>query len=66
MGGHHARIARTTPGASVTAVVDSDPDKGRQLASFVGAEYLSSLEGLSDKADAAIVSVPTSAHAELA
>ena len=65
MGGHHARIARTTSGASVTAVVDSDPDKGRQLAAFVGAEYLPSLEGLSDKADAAIVSVPTSAHAEV-
>ena len=65
MGGHHARIARTTPGASVTVVVDRDRDKGQQLASFVGAEYLPSLEGLSDKADAAIVSVPTSAHADV-
>jgi predicted dehydrogenase len=65
MGGHHARIARTTPGADVTVVVDRDVDKGRQLASYVGAEYQPSLDGLRDKADAAIVSVPTAAHAEV-
>ena len=65
MGGHHARIARTTPGADVTVVVDQDEDKGRQLAIYVGAEYRPSLAGLRDKADAAIVSVPTAAHAEV-
>lgn len=65
MGGHHARIARSTPGVEVTVVVDQDQEKGRQLASYVGAEYLQSIDELDGRVDAAIVSVPTAAHAEI-
>ncbi|HYK66953.1 MAG TPA: Gfo/Idh/MocA family oxidoreductase [Streptosporangiaceae bacterium] len=65
MGGHHARIARSTPGTDVTFVVDKDEEKGRQLASHVGAEFLPSIDQLDGRVDAAIVSVPTDLHAEI-
>ena len=65
MGGHHARIARATADAEVAVVVDHDEDKGRRLASYVAAAYAPSVDALRGKVDAAIVSVPTSAHAEV-
>jgi len=65
MGGHHARVARSTPGVELTMVVDHDEDKGRKLASHVGAAYAPSVDALPGKVDAAIVSVPTDAHAEI-
>lgn len=65
MGSHHARLARNTPGAEVTVVVDLDENKGRQLASRVGAAYTSSANEVLGKADAAIVAVPPESHAEI-
>ncbi len=65
MGSHHARVARTTPGAEVTVVVDHDESKGRQLAGHVGAAYLPSVADLPGDMDAAIVTLPTDAHAEI-
>ena len=65
MGSRHARIARSIPAAEVVAVVDPDEHKGRQLAEYVGAAYMPSVNALPDTVDAAIVSVPTEAHVEI-
>jgi UDP-N-acetylglucosamine 3-dehydrogenase len=65
MGSCHARIARTTPGAEITVVVDKDENKGRQLAEHVGAAYRPSVNALPGEVDAAIVAVPTESHAEI-
>jgi len=65
MGSRHARIARSIPAAEVAAVVDPDEHKGRQLAEYVGAAYMPSVNALPGTVDAAIVSVPTEAHVEI-
>lgn len=65
MGSNHARIARTIPAAEVTVVVDEDEEKGRQLAEYVGAVYMPSVNALPGVVDAAIVAVPTELHAEI-
>jgi UDP-N-acetylglucosamine 3-dehydrogenase len=65
MGGHHARVARAASDVELAVVVDQDEDKGRKLASHVGAAYAPSVDSLRDTVDAAIVSVPTGLHAEI-
>jgi UDP-N-acetylglucosamine 3-dehydrogenase len=65
MGSRHARVAGTIPAVEVRAVVDLDEHKGRKLAEHVGAAYLPSVEALPGAVDAAIVAVPTEAHAQI-
>ena len=65
MGGRHARVARTIPSAEVAVVVDQDEHKGRQLAEYVGAAYMSSVDALPGVVDAAIVAVPNESHMEI-
>ena len=66
MGTSHARVARTLPDAQVAVVVDTDADKGKRLAAHVGASYAASAGELPGRVDAAIVAVPTEAHASIA
>jgi len=65
MGGYHARVARSLPNVETAFVVDRDEEKGRKLASHVGAAYADSIDALRGQVDAAIVSVPTDAHVEV-
>jgi predicted dehydrogenase len=65
MGGYHARVARSLPNVEMAFVVDRDEEKGRKLASYVGAAYAGSVDALRGQVDAAIVSVPTDAHVEV-
>lgn len=65
MGGRHARVARAIPSAEVAVVVDQDEYKGRQLAEYVGAAYMPSVNALPGVVDAAIVAVPNEWHMEI-
>ena len=66
MGASHARVAQTIPDAQVTTVVDPDADKGKRLAAHVGASYAASADELPGRVDAAVIAVPTEAHASIA
>jgi predicted dehydrogenase len=65
MGTNHARVLRMIPDAEVSVVVDVDPLKGSVLATASGAEFVTSTDSIADRADAAIVAVPTRLHEEI-
>jgi predicted dehydrogenase len=66
LGYHHARILSTLPGARLAGIFDIDALRAGQVAAELGTHAFPSLEALLDGVEAAIVSVPTSAHAEVA
>ena len=61
-GRNHLRVVRDSPRAQLAAAVDLDEAKAQQAAAEFGCEALTSLDGLD--ADAAVVAVPTTLHAE--
>lgn len=65
-GGNHVRVVRQSPRAELVAVVDTDAARARELAAANNCAALTDLGELRGKADAAIVAVPTSAHADVA
>jgi predicted dehydrogenase len=65
LGHHHARIAATLDGASLSAVVDVDADKARRVAGAHGARALADWRDVVGAVDAVTVAVPTTAHAEV-
>jgi predicted dehydrogenase len=66
MGASHARVAQMIPDVQVAVVVDPDAGKGHRLADHVGASYAPGLEQLPGRVDAAVIAVPTEAHADTA
>jgi predicted dehydrogenase len=65
MGTTHARVASTMPDVDIVAVIDPDPDRGRELADQAGARYLPEVSLLDDPVDAAVVAAPSAAHAPI-
>jgi len=63
-GRHHMRILSQSPAAELIAVVDSDRSRANTAASEYRCAALA-LGDLAGKIDAAVVAVPTSAHAEI-
>jgi predicted dehydrogenase len=63
-GRHHLRILSQSPHAELAGVVDLAPDRAAAAATEYKCSAYASLDGLAGKADAAVVAVPTSAHAE--
>ncbi|HEX8695233.1 MAG TPA: Gfo/Idh/MocA family oxidoreductase [Longimicrobium sp.] len=66
LGFHHARILREVAGAEVAGVFDVDPQRTAAVASELGVTGFGSREELLAAVDAAVVAVPTTAHAEVA
>ncbi len=66
MGGLHARVCSENTDVALEAVVDSDSERARRLAQQYGATPLASAEELPGTIDAAVVAVPTAAHAKIA
>jgi predicted dehydrogenase len=66
LGRHHARILAALPGVSLTGVVDINRDRASQIASQFGAVAYSSVDGIAEKLDLAVVAVPTESHAAIA
>jgi len=65
-GRNHLRVLRESPRASLAAAVDIDSERARQAAAGHPCEVLTDWRKLPGMADAAVVAVPTTAHAEVA
>ena len=63
-GRHHLRILSQSPNAELAGVVDSDAQRASAAASQYGCPAYPSLADLAGKVDAAVIAVPTSAHAD--
>ncbi|MCX6623616.1 MAG: Gfo/Idh/MocA family oxidoreductase, partial [Acidobacteria bacterium] len=64
-GKNHARVIRECERAELVAVVDRDPERAAAIASEFQCEAAPSLDALGGRIDAAVVAVPTEAHAEV-
>ncbi len=65
LGRHHVRILASLPGVELVGIVDSRSEVAEALAAEHGTVVLPSIEALADLAEAAVVAVPTVAHAEI-
>jgi predicted dehydrogenase len=64
-GRHHLRVLRSMERAELAGVVDIDPNRAAAAATEFGCARFDSLEDLAGRCDAAIVAVPTTAHADI-
>jgi len=65
-GRNHARVIHESPRARLAYVVDIDPARAAEVAALYGAQPLSDARDVIGQVDAAIIAVPTAAHAEVA
>jgi predicted dehydrogenase len=65
LGQHHARILSTMPGVTLVGVVDSNADRGAEIAAANKTQAFTDASSL-PPVDAAVVAVPTEAHAAAA
>ena len=63
-GRNHVRVVRESPRAELAAVVDTDAVRASEVAAANGCPAFTDALELAGKVDAAIVAVPTSAHAD--
>ena len=66
LGFHHARILREVAGAGMVGVFDVDPARAARATAELGVRAFSSLDDLLARAEAVVVAVPTTRHAEVA
>ncbi|WP_420129931.1 Gfo/Idh/MocA family protein [Longimicrobium sp.] len=66
LGFHHARILREVPGAEMAGVYDDDDARREKVAAELGVHAFRSRDELLESVDAAVIAVPTTAHAEVA
>jgi predicted dehydrogenase len=64
-GRNHMRVLHESPGAELVAIVDTDPARASESAAKYECEPLTDFRELAGKVDAAVVAVPTSAHAKV-
>jgi predicted dehydrogenase len=62
---NHVRVVRQSPRAELVAVVDANAARASEIAAANGCVPLTDVRDLAGNADAAIVAVPTSAHADV-
>jgi predicted dehydrogenase len=65
LGRHHVRILSSLPGAELAGVYDSRPEAAEAMAAEHGARVFPTLDALAGEVEAAVVAVPTVAHAEV-
>jgi predicted dehydrogenase len=66
LGFHHARILREVSGAEMAGVYDDDPARLEKVSAELGVRAFRSRDELLESVDAAVIAVPTTAHAEVA
>ena len=66
LGRHHARILKSLAGVELVGVVDSSPDRGREIAKDLGVPAFTSHREILDRVDAVTVAVPTIHHLAVA
>jgi len=59
------RVLQQSPQAQLVGIVDADPDRAAAIGAEFSCPVFANLEELSGKVDAAVVAVPTSAHAQV-
>ena len=64
-GRNHVRVVKQSPRAELVAVVDTNAARAAEVAAANGCIALTDARELAGKANAAIVAVPTSAHADV-
>jgi predicted dehydrogenase len=64
-GRNHLRVLRSHPNAQLVAVVDANPDRAAAASAEFGCSAVPALGELAGTIDAAVVAVPTSAHADV-
>src|SRR5690349_10354225 len=65
-GRNHVRVVHQSPRAELIAVVDTNPARASEIGAANACLALTDPRELAGKVDAAIVAVPTSAHADVA
>jgi predicted dehydrogenase len=66
LGRHHARILAALEGASLVAVVDTDAERARTVATATGTRALGDYRDLAGQIDAVSIAAPTELHHEIA
>ena len=66
LGRHHARILSTMEGVTLSAVVDTLPERAAEIAAVSNTRALTDYRDLIGAVDAVVVAVPTELHAEVA
>ncbi|MFL5383472.1 MAG: Gfo/Idh/MocA family protein [Longimicrobiaceae bacterium] len=66
LGFHHARILREVAGAEMVGIYDADPARAATVSAELGVRAFPTRDALLEAVDAAVVAVPTTAHAEVA
>ncbi|MBD84130.1 MAG: oxidoreductase [Acidiferrobacteraceae bacterium] len=66
LGSIHARIYHRMPSVNLVAVIDTNAERGRQIASECECNFVQDLERLLESVDAVSIVVPTSLHREIA
>jgi predicted dehydrogenase len=62
LGRHHARILADMPGVELTAIADTNPVVGAEIAAKCRTTWVADYRELFDRLDAVVVAVPTQAH----
>ena len=66
LGRHHARILSTMEGVTLSAVVDTVPERAAEIAAVSNTRALTDYRDLIGEVDAVVVAVPTELHADVA
>ena len=66
LGRHHARVLSDLPGATLTAVVDTNRARAEEIAAAHGTRPLFAARELAGQVDAVTIAVPTEAHLDIA
>jgi predicted dehydrogenase len=66
LGQHHARILASTPGVTLTGVVDTKPGRAAEIAAKYGVPAYTDAAALAGQVDAVTIAVPTASHVEVA
>ena len=66
LGRHHARILASVAGATLTAVVDANAPRAREIAAGVGAKAYTDARDVLGEVDLVSIAAPTEAHAGIA
>ena len=66
LGSIHARIYHRMPSVNLVAVMDTNAERGSQIASECESNFVQDLDGLLESVDAVSIVVPTSLHREIA
>ena len=66
LGQHHARLLAAMPNVDLVAVVDTNLERGAEIAARCGTVALADATTIVENVDAAVIATPTTSHVEMA